>query len=70
MTVRFEVFTVVTMKNGVFWDVMPWALVRTDVKKRASVASYGYVPSSPILVTLMMKTKFLRNVGSYESHTA
>jgi hypothetical protein len=21
--VRFEVFTVVTMKNGVFWDVMP-----------------------------------------------
>jgi hypothetical protein len=22
-TVRFEVFTVVTMKNGVFWDVMP-----------------------------------------------
>jgi hypothetical protein len=21
--VRFEVFTAVTMKNGVFWDVMP-----------------------------------------------
>jgi hypothetical protein len=32
-------------------------LVRTDVSEelRASVASYGYVPSSPILVTLMMK---------------
>jgi hypothetical protein len=23
MLVRFEVFTVVTMKNGVFWDVTP-----------------------------------------------
>jgi hypothetical protein len=23
MLVRFEVFTAVTMKNGVFWDVMP-----------------------------------------------
>jgi hypothetical protein len=22
-SVRFEVFTVVTMKNGVFWDVTP-----------------------------------------------
>jgi hypothetical protein len=22
--VRFEVFTAVTMKNGVFWDVMPY----------------------------------------------
>jgi hypothetical protein len=29
--VRFEVFMAVTMKNGVFWDVMPVALVRTDV---------------------------------------
>jgi hypothetical protein len=30
--VRFEVFTAVTMKNGVFWDVTP---------QRASVASYS-----------------------------
>jgi hypothetical protein len=34
-------------------------LARTDVSEelseRASVASYGYVPSSPILVTLMME---------------
>jgi thermostable 8-oxoguanine DNA glycosylase len=29
------------------------------------------VPSSPILVTLMKEaSKFLRNVGSYKSHTA
>jgi hypothetical protein len=33
------------LKNGVFWDVT----------QRASVASYGYVPSSPVLVTLMME---------------
>jgi hypothetical protein len=36
------------------------ALVRIDVSEElsarcASVASYGYVPSSPILVTLMME---------------
>jgi hypothetical protein len=32
------------------------ALVRTDVSsQRASVASYSYVPISPILVTLMME---------------
>jgi hypothetical protein len=24
--VRFEVFTAVTMKNGVFWNVMPWGV--------------------------------------------
>jgi hypothetical protein len=28
--VRFEVFTAVTMKNGVFWDV---ALVRSNVSE-------------------------------------
>jgi hypothetical protein len=30
-------------------------LLRTDVSLHASVASYGYVPNSPILVTLMME---------------
>jgi hypothetical protein len=35
--VRFEVFTEVTMKNGVFWDVTPGvALVRTDVSEELS----------------------------------
>jgi hypothetical protein len=24
VNVRFEVYTAVTMKNGVFWDVTPW----------------------------------------------
>jgi hypothetical protein len=38
--VRFEVFTAVTMKNGVFWV-------------RRLLATASVVPSSPILVTLM-----------------
>jgi hypothetical protein len=33
--VRFEVFTAVTMKNGVFWDVV---LVRTDVSEERSAS--------------------------------
>jgi hypothetical protein len=36
--VRFEVFTAVTMKNGVFWDVTPCALVRTDVSEEPSAS--------------------------------
>jgi hypothetical protein len=58
--VRFEVFEAVTMKNGVFWDVTPVILVRTEVSeelsasRRASVASYSYFCFRlPILVTLM-----------------
>jgi hypothetical protein len=35
--VRFEVFTAVTMKNGVFWDVTP-RLVRTDVSEEPSAS--------------------------------
>jgi hypothetical protein len=47
---RFEVFMAVTLKNAVFWDVtlcvlcsVHWLLVTANV------------PSSPILVTLMME---------------
>jgi hypothetical protein len=43
------------MKNGVFWDV---ALVRTDVSQELSVRRLlvsANVPSSPILVTLMIE---------------
>jgi hypothetical protein len=29
--IRFEVFTAVTMKNAVFWDVAPFDSVRTDM---------------------------------------
>jgi hypothetical protein len=30
---EFEVFMTVTMKNVVFWDVVPCGLVRTDVSE-------------------------------------
>jgi hypothetical protein len=33
--------------------------------RRENQKSYNFVPSSPILVTLMMETRFLRNVGPY-----
>jgi hypothetical protein len=34
--VRFEVFTAVTRKNGIFWDVSRVALVRTDLSEELS----------------------------------
>jgi hypothetical protein len=37
-TARFEVFTAVTMKNAVFWDVSRAALVRTDVSEELSAS--------------------------------
>jgi hypothetical protein len=36
--VRFEVFTAVTMKNAVFWDVTPCTHVRTDVSMEPSAS--------------------------------
>jgi hypothetical protein len=46
-----------SIKNGVFWDVTPCGSCKRLCisSRRASVASYGYVPSPSILVTLMMK---------------
>jgi hypothetical protein len=35
---RFEVFTAMTMKNAVFWDVTLCALVRTDVSEERTVS--------------------------------
>jgi hypothetical protein len=37
---------------------------------RRLLVTANAIPSSPILVTLMMQALFLRNVGSYKSHTA
>jgi hypothetical protein len=66
--VRFEVFTVVTMKNGVFCVVTPcgscknrrfggtWRLLHQGDKNRSvrrSLVAACVVPSSPIFVTLM-----------------
>jgi hypothetical protein len=53
--IRFEDFTAVTVKSGVFWDVTPGALVRTDVSEELS-ASFIRVtrigePGTPLALT-------------------
>jgi hypothetical protein len=60
------------LKNAVFWDVTLWALVRTDGPEKTSASiirvifprrmrrlllTANVVPSSPILVTLMMQAQ-------------
>jgi hypothetical protein len=50
--VRFEVFTAVTMKNGVIWDVTPYGEEFLRSVRRLLITA-SVVPSSPILVTLM-----------------
>jgi hypothetical protein len=49
--VRFEVFTAVTMKNGVFCDVTLWYFFAAC----RLLVTASVVPNSPILVTLMME---------------
>jgi hypothetical protein len=58
LCVRFEVFTAVTMKNGVFWDDTPCGSCKNrrfgafrSVRRLPVTASV--VPISPTLVTLM-----------------
>jgi hypothetical protein len=55
--VRFEVFTAVTVKNGIFWDVTSCGSCKNrqfvflcSVRRLRDTVS---VPSSPILVALM-----------------
>jgi hypothetical protein len=60
---RFEVFTAVTMKNGVFWDITPCCPCKTLLvaakylvflrSVRRLLVTASVVPSSPILVILM-----------------
>jgi hypothetical protein len=56
MYVRSEVFTAVTMKNAVFWDV---ALCRSSVNRRFG-GRYR----------LRLQGTFLRNVGLHKNYTA
>jgi hypothetical protein len=63
-SVRFEAFTAVTMKNGVFWDVRRVAFLRGV---RRLLVTSSVVLSSSFLVN-EGGAKFLRNF--YESHTA
>jgi hypothetical protein len=62
-TVRFEVFTALTKKNGVFLHVTPVALIRTDVSEELS-ASFIRVTRIGELGTTLAVTNlvFLRSV--------
>jgi hypothetical protein len=51
--VRLEVFTVVTMKNGVFRDVTPCGSCEKRGSVRGLRVAANIAPRSPILVTLM-----------------
>jgi hypothetical protein len=56
--VRFAVFTTVTMKNTVFWDVSRVTLVRTDIVFLRSLRRLlvtANIPSPPILVTMIVE---------------
>jgi hypothetical protein len=55
--VRFEVFTAVTMKNGVFWDVSRVALVRTDVSEELSASFIKVTRISELGTTLAVTSK-------------
>jgi hypothetical protein len=78
--VRFEVFTVVTMKNGVFWDVTTCGSCKnrhfggTCRSVRRLLVTANVVPSSPIHVNVMMealsspKRWFLQEPHGVTSH--
>jgi hypothetical protein len=59
-----------TMKNAVFWDVTRVALIRTDVLAESIAYIIRATRSSELGETLAVTSNFLRNVGSYKSHTA
>jgi hypothetical protein len=48
-SIKFEVFTAITMKNAVFWDVTPCGSCEPAFQKIVTL------PSSPVLVTLIME---------------
>jgi hypothetical protein len=55
--VSFEVFTAVTMKNAVFWDVRGVALVRTDVSEERIGSIIRVKRSSEIGTKLAVTSK-------------
>jgi hypothetical protein len=64
--VRFEIFTAVTQKNGVFWDVRRVALVRTDVSEERNTSFIKVARIGELGTTLPLTSNrrtFLRSVG-------
>jgi hypothetical protein len=66
MIVRFEVFTAVTMKNGVLWDVTPCGLVRADVSEEPSASIIRVTRICELGTTLAVTS----NQRTHKSHTA
>jgi hypothetical protein len=58
-----------SLKNGVFWDVTPCGSYKNSVLLR-SVRRLLFTASVVICHPDEGEAKFLRNVGSYKSHTA
>jgi hypothetical protein len=53
--VRFEVFTAVTMKNGVFWDVTPCGSCKTRREPHGVTSQ-----KTPFFITEIVQTLNLR----------
>jgi hypothetical protein len=67
------------MKNGVFWHVTPCGSHKNDVSEELSVSFIRVTRVGELGTTLAVTinpcklhagAEFLRNVGSYKSHTA
>jgi hypothetical protein len=58
---RFEVFTAVTMKNGVLWILRFLALVRTDVSEERS-ASFIRVTTDALFIRSVRRLLFTTSV--------
>jgi hypothetical protein len=65
--VKFEVFTAVTMKNGVLWELRCVALVRTDVsvEHRATVLRMSRIGELGTMVAVTSNRRTLRRNVSY-----
>jgi hypothetical protein len=71
-------FTAMTMRNVAWWEGARGAFVRTDITEERIASgvslwlliAVNVVPSSPILVTLMMETICSFETSSYKKHTA
>jgi hypothetical protein len=76
LDVGFEVFTVVTMKNAVFWDVAPIGSCRnshfrgTYPTDSLLAIYYGFSSLTDFFYPEDGGDMFLRNVGSYKTHKA
>jgi hypothetical protein len=62
-SVRFEIFTAMTMKYGVFWDITPRGSYENRRFEGTQRLFHSCHPDE-------RGAKFLRNFGSYKSHKA